>query len=100
MCELMHGPTTDHVTATDLRSPRPKGCTSVYSCHVFEFVRTSREPRPGPGCLHILPRVGQHVIALCLVDQIATRLRRLNQLLIIHHVQQVGGVDEGKTHHG
>lgn len=69
------------------------------SGHVYEFVCTSREPRPSPGRLHLLPCVGQHVIALGLVDQIATRLRRLNQLLIVHHVQQVGRVDEGKTHH-
>lgn len=65
-----------------------------------ELVLTGGEPRPGPGRLHLLPRMGQHVIALGLVDQVAARLRRLDQLLVVDHVQQVGRVDEGKTHHG
>lgn len=60
---------------------------------------TGGEPRSGPGRLHLLPRVGEHVVALGFVDQIAAGLRRLNQLLVVHHVQQVGRVDEGKTHH-
>lgn len=65
----------------------------------MSLLRTGGEPRPGPGRLHLLPRVGQHVVALGLVDQIAARLRRLDQLLVVHHVEQVGRVDEGKTHH-
>ena len=69
------------------------------STYEYEFVFTRREPRPSPGRLHLLPRMGQHVIALGLVDQITTRLRRFDQLLVIHHVQQVGRVDERKTHH-
>lgn len=69
------------------------------SDYVYEFACTSGEPRPSPGRLHLLPRVGQHVIALGLVHQIATRLRRFDQLLVVHHVQQVGRVDEGETHH-
>lgn len=60
---------------------------------------TGGEPRSSPGRLHLLPRVGEHVVALGFVDQITTGLRRLNQLLVVHHVQQVGRVDEGKTHH-
>lgn len=69
------------------------------SAYVCEFERTSGEPRPSPWRLHLLPCMGQHVIALGLVDQIAARLRGFDQLLVVHHVQQVGRVDEGKTHH-
>lgn len=72
---------------------------SLLAASVCELAFTGREPRPSPGRLHLLPRVGQHVIALGLVHQIAARLRRLDQLLVVHHVQQVGRVDEGKTHH-
>lgn len=69
-------------------------CLNVCVC-----VCTSRESWPGSRCLHILPCVGQHVVALGFVDQITTRLRRFDQLLVVHYVQQVGRVDEGKTHH-
>lgn len=68
----------------------------------FNWLRallTGREPRSSPGRLHLLSRMGEHVVALGLVDQITTRLRGLNQLLVVHHVQQVGRVDERKAHH-
>lgn len=65
----------------------------------FVFVRTCRKPRPGPGGLHLLPRVGQHVVTLGFVDQISTGLWRFDQLLVVHDVEQVGRVDEGKTNH-
>lgn len=31
---------------------------------------TCREAGPGSGCLHLLPGVGQHVVALSLIDQV------------------------------
>lgn len=72
----------------------------VYLCfYVRVCVFTSGKSWPGPGCLHLLPCVGQHVVPLGFIDQITTRLRWFDQLLVIHHVQQVGRVDEGKTHH-
>lgn len=61
---------------------------------------TGREPGPGPRRLHLLPGVRQHVVALGLVDQVAARLRRLDQLLVVDHVEQVGRVDEGQAHGG
>lgn len=60
---------------------------------------TGGQPWSGPGRLHLLARVGQHVVALGFVDQVATRLRGLDQLLVVHHVQQVRRVDERKAHH-
>ncbi len=82
-----------------LSSQRKKIMHISLSLLVYECLCTSREPRPSPGSLHLLPCVGQHVVALGLIDQITTRLRGLDQLLVVHHVQQVGWVDEGKTHH-
>lgn len=61
---------------------------------------TRREPGSGPGRLHLLSGVRQHVVALGLVDQVAARLRRLDQLLVVDHVEQVGRVDEGQAHGG
>lgn len=60
---------------------------------------TGREPRSSSGRLHLLSRVREHMVALGFVDQITTRLRGLNQLLVVHHIQQVGRVDERETHH-
>lgn len=62
-------------------------------------VFTCRESRPSPRRLHLLSCVRQHVVALGFVDQITTRLGRFDQLVVVHHVQEVGRVDEGKTHH-
>lgn len=74
-------------------SPLPVKCVCV--C----VSRTGGEARPGPRRLHLLARVRQHVVALGLVDQVAAGLRGLDQLLVVHHVQQVGRVDEGEAHH-
>lgn len=56
-----------------LRSYKPKMMHISLSMR-SECVCTSRESWPGPGCLHLLPCVGQHVVALGFIDQITTRL--------------------------
>lgn len=39
------------------------------------------------------------MVALGLVDQVPTGLRRLDEVLIVHDVEQVAGVDEGEADH-
>lgn len=75
------------------------GLPPFFCCSVCVRL-TSREPGPGPRRLHLLPGVRQHVVALGLVDEVATRLRRLDQLLVVDHVEQVRRVDEGQAHGG
>lgn len=63
----------------------------------FICVCTCRESRPGPGSLHLLPSVREHVVPLGFVHEISARLGRFDQLFVVHYVEQVGRMDEGKA---
>ena len=80
----------DHVTAAKARPDQ-----SDDDAHSFICACTCRKSWPGPGCLHLLPCVGQHVVTLGFIDQISTRFRRFDQLLVVHYIEKVGRVDEG-----
>lgn len=77
----------DHVCCTKADEDR-----GIFWC-------TCRKSWSGPGGLHFLPCVGQHVVTFGFVDKIPTRLRGFDQLLVIHYIEQVGRMDEGKTNH-
>ncbi len=61
---------------------------------------TGRQSRASSGRLHLLAGVWQHVVALGFVHQVPAGLWRFDQLLVVHHVQQVAGMDERKPYHG
>lgn len=61
--------------------------------------RTGRQTWASSGSLHFLASVWQHVVALGFVHQVPAGLWRFDQFLVVHHVQQVAGMNEWKPHH-
>ncbi len=59
---------------------------------------TGRQSRASSGRLHLLAGVWQHVVALGFVHQVPAGLGRFDQLLVVHHVQQVAGMNERKPY--